>query len=62
MDNLELTLLGGFGLRQNGLPLPELKTQKGQALLSYLAVTRKPAARAAWPACSGPTCRKPTPI
>ena len=54
MANLELKFLGGFSLRQDGLPLPELKTQKGQALLCYLAVTRQPAARAAlaglfWP-------------
>ncbi len=54
MANLELKLLGGFSLRQNGLPVPELKTQKGQALLCYLAVSGKPASRAAlaglfWP-------------
>jgi DNA-binding SARP family transcriptional activator len=54
MANLELKVLGGLSLRRNGLLIPDLKTQKGLALLCYLAVTRQPASRAAlagllWP-------------
>jgi predicted ATPase/DNA-binding SARP family transcriptional activator len=54
MTVLELKLLGGLGLRQDGLPIADLKSQKGQALLCYLAVTRQTVSRAAlaglfWP-------------
>ncbi len=53
-DKLQLALLGGLRIEQNGAPLTELAPHKGQALLCYLAVTGRPHSRAAlagllWP-------------
>src|SRR5262245_20171506 len=53
-DRLQLALLGGLRIEQNGTPLTELAPHKGQALLCYLAVTGRPHSRAAlagllWP-------------
>ena len=47
MTTLELRFLGGFVIRQDGRPLVALKSQKGQALLCYLAVTGKAHSRSA---------------
>jgi predicted ATPase/DNA-binding SARP family transcriptional activator/tetratricopeptide (TPR) repeat protein len=54
MAQLELNLLGGLTLRQNGSPLTEVKSKKGKALLCYLAVrqrqeTRTSLAALFWP-------------
>ncbi|MGD2050633.1 MAG: BTAD domain-containing putative transcriptional regulator, partial [Chloroflexota bacterium] len=38
---LKLELLGGLALEQVGSPMPEVKSQKGLALLCYLAVSQK---------------------
>src|SRR5262245_51751219 len=53
-DRLQLALLGGLRIEQNGTPLTDLAPHKGQALLCYLAVTGRPHSRAAlagllWP-------------
>ena len=53
-DTLQLALLGGVRIAQSGTPLTGLVSLKGQALLCYLAVTRRPHSRAAlagllWP-------------
>ena len=45
MPFLELKLLGGLTLQQDGIPPTEIKSQKGLALLTYLAVSQKSAAR-----------------
>jgi DNA-binding SARP family transcriptional activator len=45
-DRLQLALLGGLRIEQNGTPLTDLAPQKGQALLCYLALTRRPHSRA----------------
>jgi len=45
MAFLELKLLGGLSLERDGAPVPEVKSQKGQALLCYLAVSQKLATR-----------------
>ena len=47
MTTLELRFLGGVVIRQDGWPLVALKSQKGQALLCYLAVTGKAHSRSA---------------
>ena len=47
MTTLELRFLGGVIIRQDGRPLVALKSQKGQALLCYLAVTGKAYSRSA---------------
>jgi DNA-binding SARP family transcriptional activator len=54
MTTLELRFLGGLNIHQDGVPLTALKSQKGQALLCYLAVTGKDYSRSAlagllWP-------------
>jgi DNA-binding SARP family transcriptional activator len=51
---LEMRFLGGVAIQQNGVPLTALKSQKGQALLCYLALTSKAHGRLAlagllWP-------------
>jgi WD40 repeat protein/DNA-binding SARP family transcriptional activator len=53
-DRLQLALLGRLRIAQSGTPLTNLASLKGQALLCYLAVTRRPHSRAAlagllWP-------------
>ncbi len=45
MATLELKVLGELTITQNGIPLPEIKSQKGKALLCYLAVRGKTATR-----------------
>jgi DNA-binding SARP family transcriptional activator len=45
MALLEMRFLGGLTLQQDGVPLTEVKSQKGQALLCYLAVSQKQASR-----------------
>ncbi|MCI0576807.1 MAG: hypothetical protein L0332_00335 [Chloroflexi bacterium] len=45
MTTLELRLLGGLDISLDGQPLTSLKSQKGQALLCYLALTGKAHAR-----------------
>lgn len=45
MALLEMKLLGELIIVQDGAPLPEVKSQKGKALLCYLAVSRKEATR-----------------
>ena len=45
MELLELNLLGGLTLEQDGAPLPKVKSQKGLALLCYLAVSGRQATR-----------------
>jgi DNA-binding SARP family transcriptional activator len=45
MTSLELRFLGGLSIHQAGRPLTSLKSQKGQALLCYLALTGKAHAR-----------------
>jgi predicted ATPase/DNA-binding SARP family transcriptional activator len=54
MTTLELRCLGGLSIHQDGRPLTALKSQKGQALLCYLALTGKAYTRSAlagllWP-------------
>ncbi len=54
MTTLELRFLGGLTIDQDGRPLTALKSQKGQALLCYLALTGKAHTRSAlaglfWP-------------
>lgn len=46
-DRLQLVLLGGLQIEQHGTPRTDLAPHKGQALLCYLAVTRRPHSRAA---------------
>jgi DNA-binding SARP family transcriptional activator len=46
-DTLQLALLGGVRIARSGTPLTNLASLKGQALLCYLAVTRRPHSRAA---------------
>jgi predicted ATPase/DNA-binding SARP family transcriptional activator len=47
MSFLELKLLGGLSISQDGVPLLDFKSQKGQALLCYLAVSHKRHTRSA---------------
>jgi DNA-binding SARP family transcriptional activator len=61
MAVLELKLLGELAVTQDGEPLPAVKSQKGLALLSYLAVSGKEAKRPFLPPSSGRTCRKAKP-
>ena len=45
MKTLDLIALGGLALAQDGVPIPGLKSSKGQALLCYLAVSGKQVTR-----------------
>lgn len=45
MARLEMKFLGGLTLQQDGVALTDVKSQKGQALLCYLAVSQKQASR-----------------
>ena len=47
MSVLELKLFGGLNISLDGAPLLDLKSQKGQALLCYLAITHKRYTRSA---------------
>ena len=45
MSRLEMRFLGGLTLQQDDVPLTDIKSQKGVALLCYLAVSQKQATR-----------------
>lgn len=54
MAGLELTLLGGLSVSEEGKRLRSIRSKKGKALLAYLAMTGQPASRLAlaglfWP-------------